>query len=164
MTDKSPHSPLGGQDSSSLNLIIKTKRNIQIRGKRTTMVLAQGFWKWFDKQAGGLDKNLDEMLEMLPEGDNFSDMARIAAIETSMREADGRHSRDELHDSAGQFPSIYQQVCEDLKQMEEAAKKKGGQSESGEAKEKEIDNKPYEPPAASEKEIALRTEYVKKIK
>lgn len=40
--------------------------------------------------------------------------------------------------------------------------KKGGQSESGEAKEKEVDNKPYEPPAASEKEVALRTEYVKK--
>ena len=133
MTDKTPNSPLGGQDSSSLNLIIKTKRNIQIRGKRTTMVLAQGFWNWFDKQAGGLDKNLNEMLEMLPYGDhiNFSDVARLAAIETSMREAEEarRHSSDELHDSAGQFPSIYYQVCEDLKRMEEEArKKKDGQS------------------------------------
>lgn len=136
MTDKTPKSPLDGQDSSSLNLIIKTKRNIEIRGKRTTMVLAQGFWKWFDKQTGGLDKNLNAMLEMLPHGDhiNFSDVARIAAIETSMREADARHSRDELHDSAGelQFPSIYHRVCEELKQMEDAVKKekkKGGQSQ-----------------------------------
>ena len=49
-----------------------------------------------------------------------------------------------------------------MPKKKKGGKKKGGQSESGEAKEKEIDNKPYEPPAASEKEIALRTEYVKK--
>ena len=47
-----------------------------------------------------------------------------------------------------------------MPKKKKGGKKKGGQSESPEAKEKEIDKKPYEPPGASEKEIALRTEYV----
>ncbi|MCG8621003.1 MAG: ribbon-helix-helix domain-containing protein [Proteobacteria bacterium] len=139
MTDKTPNSPLGVQDSpSSSNLIKKVKRNIHIHGKRTTMVLAQGFWDWYDKHTGGEGKDLNKMLEMLPQGKNFSDIARIAAIKTSMREADmRRYSGDELHDSAGQFPfpSIYHEVCDDLKKMEEevrkeeeAKKKKGGES------------------------------------
>ena len=109
-------------DGKPINLNAKVKRNIHIHGKRTTMVLARAFWNWYDKLAGELNKPLDEVLEMLPYGTriNFSDIARVAAIETSMRELTQlRRSRDELHDSASEFPSIYHQVCEDLKWMEE---------------------------------------------
>jgi hypothetical protein len=48
-----------------------------------------------------------------------------------------------------------------MPKKKKGGKKKGGKSESTEAKEKEVDNKSYEPPAASDKETALRTEYVK---
>ena len=113
-------------DGKPINLNAKVKRNIHIHAKRTTMVLAQGFWDWYDQLAGKLNKPLDELLEMLPYGThiNFSDIARVAAIETSMRELKQlnlRYRSDELRDSASQFPSIYHQVCEDLKWMEEAA-------------------------------------------
>lgn len=48
-----------------------------------------------------------------------------------------------------------------MPKKKKGGKKKGDQPESAEAKEKEADKKSYEPPGASEKEIALRTEYVK---
>ena len=114
-------------DGKPINLNAKVKRNIHIHAKRTTMVLAQGFWDWYDQLAGKLNKPLDELLEMLPYGAhiNFSDIARVAAIETSMRELTQlRRSRDELHDSASEFPSIYHKVCMDLKRMEDEAAKK----------------------------------------
>ena len=48
-----------------------------------------------------------------------------------------------------------------MPKKKKGGKKKGGESESAEAKDKDVDKKSYEPPGASEKEIALRTEYVR---
>lgn len=49
-----------------------------------------------------------------------------------------------------------------MPKKKKGGKKKGGESDSADAKDKDVDKKSYEPPRASEKEIALRTECVEK--
>lgn len=49
-----------------------------------------------------------------------------------------------------------------MPKKKKGGKKKGGESDSADAKDKDVDKKSYESPRASEKEIALRTECVRK--